>query len=77
MEAHVRKWGNSLALRIPSAFSHQLHLNPGSLVDMTIEGDSLVIRTISYSLDEMLSQINENNLHSQMLDGSQVGNEEW
>ncbi|HEX3043907.1 MAG TPA: AbrB/MazE/SpoVT family DNA-binding domain-containing protein [Bacillota bacterium] len=39
----VQKWGNSLALRIPKAFASQLHIEPGSEVDLSLEKGSLVI----------------------------------
>ena len=77
MKTHVQKWGNSLALRIPLALSKQLHLHFGSLVDMEVKGDSIVIRAPHYSLDEMLKQINKENTHSPLLDDHPMGNEEW
>ncbi len=77
MQTHIQKWGNSLAVRIPVILSKQLHLNPGSLVDMEIEGRSLVIRAPHYTLDEMLNQITEDNLHMPLMDDPQMGNEEW
>ena len=77
MQTHVQKWGNSLSVRIPSTFSRQLRINAGSLVEMKIDGDCIIIRAPHYKLEELLSQINESNIHSQLLDDSQKGNEEW
>jgi len=45
MNLQVAKWGNSLALRIPSELVRQLGLHEGATVDAHITGDgSLSIR---------------------------------
>ena len=77
MHTHVQKWGNSLAVRIPLAISRQMNLHVNSLIEMEMEGNCLMIRIPHYNLDEMLSQVNSDNLHSQSFDDEQIGNEEW
>ena len=39
----VLKWGNSLALRIPSAIAKQMRVAAGGKVDIRIEGTTLVV----------------------------------
>ena len=39
----VLKWGNSLALRIPSAMAKQMRVTVGKKVEIRIEGTTLVV----------------------------------
>jgi len=39
----ILKWGNSLALRIPSAIAKQLNIREGAEVEFHIDGNRLVI----------------------------------
>ena len=39
----ILKWGNSLALRIPSAIAKQLNIEEGAEVEFRVEGNRLVI----------------------------------
>ena len=43
MEAKVKKWGNSLGLRIPKSFSAQTGIVDGSNVDIQLEGNKITI----------------------------------
>lgn len=43
MKTRVQKWGNSLALRIPKSFAIEVGLQKGSLVEMSIDNEKLVI----------------------------------
>lgn len=77
MIAHVQKWGNSLALRIPSGVAKKLHLQVGSPVSIEIEEGCMIVQPPKYSLEELLKGITPSNLHHQMLEAPSVGNEEW
>jgi antitoxin MazE len=39
----VLKWGNSLALRIPSAIAKQMRVSAGGKVEIRLEGSKLVV----------------------------------
>lgn len=39
----VLKWGNSLALRIPSALARQMRVAAGNKVEIRLEGTTLVV----------------------------------
>ena len=39
----VLKWGNSLALRIPSAIAKQMRVTAGEKVEIRLEGSKLVV----------------------------------
>jgi antitoxin MazE len=77
MQAHIQKWGNSLALRIPIQVAKQLKLHQGSPVTLEIENGRIIIQTPKYNLDMMLKDITPKNRHHQILDDEQSGNEEW
>lgn len=56
MQVQISKWGNSLGVRVPKDAAAKLGLTEGSRVDVSIEGDRLVISTQRpvYTLDELL-----------------------
>ena len=56
MQVQISKWGNSLGVRVPKDVAAKLGLTEGSRVDVSIEGDRLVISTKRpvYTLDELL-----------------------
>ena len=59
MRAQVSKWGNSLAIRLPKAAAASLNVREGQAVDLTIEGEAVVIRSSRprYSLEELVAQM--------------------
>jgi antitoxin MazE len=78
MKARIQKWGNSLGIRIPIGISRDLSLKNGSVVDITEESNQIVIKPKrSPSLDELLDQITETNIHSETDYGVPEGNEVW
>ena len=56
MQVHISKWGNSLGVRVPKDVAAKLGLTEGSRVDISVEGDRLVISTRRpvFTLDELL-----------------------
>jgi len=80
MKAKIQRWGNSLGLRIPKAFTEEIGLAPGSQVDITVERGKLVVRPIdeeSVDLAELLEQITPENVHEEIQTGPPVGKEIW
>jgi antitoxin MazE len=80
MRTKIKKWGNSLTLRIPKAFANQSKISEDEYVNLTLEDNKIVIEPIEekkYSLKELLSGINKTNLHSEIDFGKKVGNELW
>ena len=60
MEAVVKKWGNSLGIRIPNAIARELSLKDGSFIDINDKGKEIIIKPIQKNkLSEMLSKVNE------------------
>ena len=80
MQTQIKKWGNSLALRIPKSFALNANLRQDELVDLTIDEERIVITPIGqkeYSLEELLDRVNESNLHGEFDTGAPVGKEIW
>jgi antitoxin MazE len=80
MVTKIQKWGNSLGLRIPKSFAKEAGVKEGSAVDISVEGDRLVIRPLRserYRLSDLLSQVRKDNLHEEILTGDAVGRESW
>lgn len=80
MQTQVKKWGNSLALRIPKAFAEEIAISSDSPVEISVVDGTLVIVPISepqLSLEDLLAEISEDNLHHEVNTGIAVGNEAW
>ncbi len=80
MRIKVKKWGNSLALRIPKAFAFQSKIREDEYVNLILEGNKIFIEPVDekkYSLKELVSGIDKTNLHSEIDFGKPVGNEKW
>ncbi len=80
MQTKIKKWGNSLALRIPKSFALDANLRLNELVDLSIDKERIIITPIAekeYSLDELLKGVSEDNLHGEFDTGVPVGKESW
>ena len=81
MMVKVLKWGNSLALRIPKAFAREIEIEENSSVNLTLADGKISVEPVSmnyeYSLDELIEQVNENNLHCEYDTGKPRGKEIW
>lgn len=73
----VQKWGNSLGIRIPKAIATKVGLEEGSEVDLDIEGDKIIIKRKSKTLNELLLQITPDNVHKEVSTGDAKGREAW
>jgi antitoxin MazE len=82
MRAQLKKWGNSLALRVPTGLLAELNLSENSTVDLRVEDGKLIIAPMQkkkwkYSLEELLAGVSEENIHPETDWGSTVGEELW
>ena len=76
-QSRIAQWGTSLAVRIPKPLAEEWGVHAGSAIEMTTDGESLTLTKRAYDLDEMLSRITEDNLHSEWDTGSSQGKEVW
>jgi antitoxin MazE len=75
----IQKWGNSLAVRIPSAVAEQVSIKQGTEIEISIIEDGAIRivpkkRPKKYSLNELLEQITPENRHKEIDFGTE-GNE--
>jgi Growth regulator len=80
MRTRLRKWGNSLAVRIPQPFAKESNLEENSSVDVTLRNGKLIIvpvREPEFSLDDLVGRITKKNLHAEVRTGKKRGNEAW
>jgi antitoxin MazE len=79
MKTTVGKWGNSLAIRIPSSFAEEIGLSDQSAVDLSLTDNSLVVKPVRgrFSLEDLVSKISRKNRHSEVDLGGPVGREVW
>jgi antitoxin MazE len=77
VEVQFAKWGNSVALRVPSKVAEALGIAPGSVADLDLTRDKLIIkpRQHAYRLDDLLAGITKHNLHEELSPGAEVGAE--
>jgi len=78
METIIKKWGNSLGVRIPNLMAKELSLKEGSVVEIKNEENKIIIKTKQKnSLADMLKNINESNLHNEFNTSTPMGKEVW
>lgn len=80
MKTNIANWGNSLAVRIPKELVSELSLEKGTEVELRAEDGRLVVIPSTkprYSLAELVSEISEENRHSELDWGDPTGHEAW
>jgi len=78
MRTRVQKWGNSLAMRIPTAFAADMHVENNSPVEMTLQEGRIVVSPLKqrkWTLHKLLEEVNEVNIHGELHAGKPVGRE--
>ena len=48
MKTRIQKWGNSLALRIPKSFAQEIHLEQGTMVEVSLQEGTLRITPLAH-----------------------------
>jgi len=76
MHIHVTKWGNSLGVRIPRVLANKIGMHEGTPVDVSIQDHHIVI-TKELSLQYLLSQVTQENIHGEVQVGAACGEEVW
>jgi len=80
MGIHIRKWGNSAAVRLPAAALEQAGLSIDDPVEVREEDGRIVIEPIKsmhIDLDKLIDGITEENRHDEVDWGPAVGREFW
>jgi antitoxin MazE len=80
MLVQLQKWGNSLAIRIPKTFAKETAIDQGSFLDLSLVDGKLVATPITeteYSLEALLAEVTEENIHTEIDTGEPAGKEIW
>jgi antitoxin MazE len=80
VKVKLSRWGNSLAVRIPSSVAQEAELHEGVSVDIeTISDGGLRLTPIrsAPTIDELVAGITDENRHDEADWGEPVGNEAW
>ncbi|HEX4738762.1 MAG TPA: AbrB/MazE/SpoVT family DNA-binding domain-containing protein [Allosphingosinicella sp.] len=80
MNQHIRKWGNSAAVRIPAATLEAAGLKPDDPVEVHEENGRIVIepaRPRPVTLDWLLESLQADHLHPEVDFGAPAGRELW
>ena len=79
MTTQIKRWGHSLAVRIPKVIAEQLDIGEGADVDLVAVGGQLVITPVArdYDLDSLVDGVTEENLHAETDWGPPRGRELW
>lgn len=77
MLAKAQKWGNSLAVRLPKNVAEECGITVDSAVEVLRVNDSIVIKPVKkkFSLEMLLAQITDENMHSEVCTGKPRGKE--
>ena len=80
MHGKVQRWGNSLAVRIPKVFAKGVGFEEDTPVEISVNEGDIVISPLpvpAFTLEQLLGEITDENLHEEIATGPAVGNEAW
>jgi antitoxin MazE len=80
MKNQVKKWGNSIGLRIPKTFAKELNITADTEVELFSQDGQLIVKPIrppKYTLSELLAGVTDENTHNETNTGALTGKELW
>jgi len=80
MRTRVKKWGNSLGLRIPKTFADEINLKENSSIEMMMQEGALLITPVTeheWTLEELLVGVTDENRRHEWETGPAEGKETW
>lgn len=80
MKTRVRRWGNSLALRLPRHCTAEACVAEGAEVDVTVRCGEIVVAPVrrrTWTLEELVAGIKASNRHGEEDAGPSRGGEAW
>lgn len=77
MITYVKKWGNSLGIRLPKSMTKEILIDEGSGISLKVVDGKIEISKIDMAknLDDILDQITAENQHNEISTNYTVGNE--
>ena len=79
MQATIKKWGNSLGLRLPSELLKEIGLSDGSKVILSKSGNDILVHKDSskLTLDKLFEGYKEEYFPEEVEFDNDIGNEVW
>lgn len=80
MRTRLRKWGNSLAIRIPKSFATEAGLLNDGFVDISLANGKIIVVPLekpNVALKNLLTQVTADNLHHELGRDPAIGIETW
>ena len=78
MTVAVKKWGNSLAVRLPKDIAREIDLQDNTPLEIEVKENKIVLTPTRKSLlNSLIEQINTTNLHKEIEADEGIGSEEW
>ena len=78
MKTSVKKWGNSMAVRIPALVAKDLKIRDGAILEISVDAGKIILKPVKKSLgdlNKLLSKVNSSNIHGEADTGRSVGRE--
>ena len=78
MAVIVKKWGNSLAVRLPQAVAREANISLEQEVRVTASGGKIIIEPAqpSFDIDDLVKAITAENRHDSLISSAARGAEE-
>jgi len=78
MKTVIKKWGNSLGIRIPNFIVKEFSLKDGSSIEIEEKENQIIIYPDNkLKLNDLLKKIDKDNIHTEIETGDPIGNEIW
>lgn len=66
MQTTITSWGNSLAIRLPKPFLHQVGIKQeGTVVELSIHDNKIIIAKSKPDLKSLLRKVTSKNIHGE------------
>ena len=80
MTSSIKRWGNSMAIRIPKSLVEKASIGQGTRVKIEVKQGRIIltpIRKSTYRLKDLVGAITKGNRHGAVETGSPRGREAW
>lgn len=76
----IQKWGNSLAVRIPTTIARSAHFHVGTIVELTVQPDGIVVKPVGeqkLTLDQRLALFDPEIHGGEAMASERIGKEKF
>lgn len=75
MKTNIRKWGNSIGVRIPQPFAKETGMADGSSIEITVVNQKIILSKAKLTLSQLLKNVKPENIHGETDTGLLQGKE--